>query len=148
VVKDDGNALFGVWMGEEGVHPSHGKGYCGSGESFMWKYADGKFEVFNGRGETTTSRCANPSLSHLGEGMFLITFALSFPFSLTNDCINILRDGQYGLYLDESLLDGSSAPRTTFGNDPLCSSGPKKSRPQTPGAVQLRSVMDKLRLRS
>lgn len=31
------------------------------------------------------------------------------------------RDGHYGLYLDESLFDGSSAPCPTFDNEPLCS---------------------------
>ena len=29
------DALFGVWMGEEGLRPSRGKGYHGSGECFM-----------------------------------------------------------------------------------------------------------------
>lgn len=31
-----------------------------------------------------------------------------------------IRDGHYGLYLDASLLDGSSASCPTFGNPPLC----------------------------
>jgi hypothetical protein len=36
-----------------------------------------------------------------------------------------LRDGYYGLYLDETLYEGSSARCPTFNNDPLCStSGP------------------------
>ena len=39
-------------------------------------------------------------------------------------------DGHYGLYLDDSLYYGSSAPCPTFNNEPLCSSGPKK-----PGTV-------------
>lgn len=32
------------------------------------------------------------------------------------------RDGHYGLYLDETLYEGSSARCLTFNNDPLCSS--------------------------
>ena len=36
-------------------------------------------------------------------------------------------DGHYGLYLDDTLYDGSSAPCPTFNNEPLCSSGPKKA---------------------
>ncbi len=32
------------------------------------------------------------------------------------------RDGHYGLYLDETLYEGSSARCPTFNNDPLCSS--------------------------
>ncbi len=35
-------------------------------------------------------------------------------------------DGHYGLYLDDTLFDGSSAPCPTFNNEPLCSPGPKK----------------------
>ena len=35
-------------------------------------------------------------------------------------------DGHYGLYLDDTLYDGSSAPCPTFDNGPLCSPGPKK----------------------
>lgn len=33
----------------------------------------------------------------------------------------LCRDGHYGLYLDASLLDGSSAPCPTFANPVLCS---------------------------
>jgi hypothetical protein len=36
-------------------------------------------------------------------------------------------DGHYGLYLDDTLYDGSSAPCPTFSNEPLCSPGPKKA---------------------
>ena len=35
-------------------------------------------------------------------------------------------DGHYGLYLDETLLDGSSARCPTFDNEPLCSAGPRQ----------------------
>ena len=35
--------------------------------------------------------------------------------------IVLRRDGHYGLYLDASLLDGSSAPCPTFDNPVLCS---------------------------
>lgn len=45
------------------------------------------------------------------------------------------RDGRYGLYLDESLFDGSSAWCVTFENDPLCSPGPDKA-----GAVAFECV--------
>ena len=36
------------------------------------------------------------------------------------------RDGRYGLYLDDTLLDGSSARCPTFENEPLCSHGGAK----------------------
>ena len=35
-------------------------------------------------------------------------------------------DGHYGLYLDETLTDGSSARCPTFDNEPLCSPGPRQ----------------------
>lgn len=35
VVKDAGDAVFGVWMGEDGIHQSRGKGYYGSGETYV-----------------------------------------------------------------------------------------------------------------
>jgi TLD len=38
----------------------------------------------------------------------------------------LCRDGHYGLYLDETLFDGSSAPCPTFDNEPLCSAGERK----------------------
>jgi hypothetical protein len=41
------------------------------------------------------------------------------------------RDGHYGLYLDDSLIDGSSAHCLTFDNQPLCSPGPKKGETVT-----------------
>ena len=36
-------------------------------------------------------------------------------------------DGHYGLYLDDTLNNGSSSPCPTFDNEPLCSPGPKKA---------------------
>jgi hypothetical protein len=68
VVKDDGNALFGVWMGEEGVHPSHGKGYYESGESFVWKYVDVKFEVFKWTGRNDHVALCEPEFISFGGG--------------------------------------------------------------------------------
>lgn len=44
-------------------------------------------------------------------------------------------DGNYGLYLDDTLYDGSSARCPTFENEPLCSAGPKKG-----GAVAFECV--------
>ena len=35
--------------------------------------------------------------------------------------IRFFSDGKYGLYLDDTLLDGSSAWCPTFANEPLCS---------------------------
>jgi hypothetical protein len=47
----------------------------------------------------------------------------------TNGAKSILSsDGSYGLYLDNTLLEGSSARCPTFDNEPLCSLGEKKGR--------------------
>ena len=56
-----------------------------------------------------------------------LRFYLSHKYPAKN---NKNSDGHYGLYLDDSLYYGSSAPCPTFNNEPLCSSGPKK-----PGTV-------------
>jgi TLD len=40
----------------------------------------------------------------------------------------VLRDGHYGLYLDETLYEGSSARCPTFNNDPLCTSDSSPSK--------------------
>ena len=45
----------------------------------------------------------------------------------TNSCIFISSNGRYGLYLDATLLDGSSAHCPTFENEPLCSAGLEKA---------------------
>lgn len=42
-------------------------------------------------------------------------------------CFHTFRDGHYGLYLDESLFNGSSARCPTFDNEPLCSPGPMRA---------------------
>lgn len=60
---------------------------------------------------------------------------LMFFFSSLVDDHTFFRDGRYGLYLDESLFDGSSAWCVTFDNDPLCSPGPDKA-----GAVAFECV--------
>jgi TLD len=68
VLKDAGDALFGVWMGEEGLRPSRGKGYYGSGECFMWKYVDGKFEVFKWTGRNDYVALCEPEYISFGGG--------------------------------------------------------------------------------
>ncbi|KAG6860808.1 hypothetical protein C0995_007388 [Termitomyces sp. Mi166 len=104
VIKDAGDALFGAWMGKEGVHPSRGKGYYGSGESFLWKYIGGNLQVFKWTGKNDYVALCEPKYISFGGG-----------------------DGNYGLYLDESLFEGSSAACPTFANEPLCSTGTKNA---------------------
>ncbi|KAF9462777.1 TLD-domain-containing protein [Collybia nuda] len=104
VVKDTGDAVFGVWMGEDGVHPSRGKGYYGSGETFMWKYVGEKLQVFKWTGKNDYVALCESEYISFGGG-----------------------DGHYGLYLDQELLEGSSARCPTFENEPLCSPNPKSA---------------------
>ncbi|KAG6908494.1 hypothetical protein DXG01_004428 [Tephrocybe rancida] len=104
VVKDSGDGLFGAWMGKEGVRPSRGKGYYGSGESFLWKYIGGKLQVYKWTGRNDYIALCEPGFISFGGG-----------------------DGNYGLYLDDRLLEGSSAACPTFANEPLCSPGAKNA---------------------
>ena len=55
-----------------------------------------------------------------------LLFFFFYPAGLKTERVTT-RDGKYGLYLDETLFDGSSAPCPTFDNDPLCSSGENKT---------------------
>jgi len=72
-------------------------------ESFLWRYVKGRLDVFKWTGKKDyVALCEHEYLS-FGGG-----------------------DGRYGLYLDDTLLDGSSARCPTFENEPLCSPGTKK----------------------
>ncbi|KAF8625507.1 hypothetical protein AX15_005338 [Amanita polypyramis BW_CC] len=103
VSKDSGDAVFGVWIGE-GIRPSRGKGYYGSGESFMWRYVKGQLSVYRWTGRNVYVALCGPDYISFGGG-----------------------DGRYGLYLDEGLFEGTSAACPTFDNDPLCSPGMNKA---------------------
>ena len=35
-MRDEGGMTFGVWLGEEGVRNGRGRGYYGSGESYVF----------------------------------------------------------------------------------------------------------------
>ena len=59
-------------------------------------------------------------------GGMLVDFVPLCVSQLTGHCLWLHSDGHYGLYLDDALFEGSSAPCPTFDNEPLCSPGPKK----------------------
>ena len=90
-----------------------------------------KCECSTGQGRMTTLRCANQSRSLLVEGAILF-LPLCFPPLTCQMLSNLLfvchRDGHYGLYLDETLYEGSSARCPTFNNDPLCTSDTSPSK--------------------
>lgn len=138
-MKDSDDGVFGAFIGE-GLHPSKGGGYYGSGESyvlnffveqnlFRYSYLPDSFgkwlvkinsECSNGPERTTTSRYVNQIIFPLVEGPFLPCLLSRYKAEMS------FSDGHYGLYLDDTLSDGSSAPCPTFNNDPLCSPGPKQ----------------------
>ena len=37
-MRDEGGMTFGVWLGEEGVRNGRGRGYYGSGESYVFSF--------------------------------------------------------------------------------------------------------------
>ncbi|KAK0184716.1 TLD-domain-containing protein [Armillaria mellea] len=92
---------------------SRGRGYYGSGESFLWRYSNGKLAVYKTTGRNDYIALCEPDYLSFGGG-----------------------DGSYGLYVDKSLLEGSSARCLTFGNDVLCSPG----RMRAGGAVPFECV--------
>ncbi|KAI8992720.1 TLD-domain-containing protein [Trametes punicea] len=107
IVRDSNNAIFGAWMGE-GIHPSKGA-YYGSGESFLWQLvAKDRVRVFKWTGKNDYVALCEPDYISFGGG-----------------------DGHYGLWLDETLSDGSSARCPTFDNEPLCSPGPRQGETVT-----------------
>ncbi|KAF9494142.1 TLD-domain-containing protein [Pleurotus eryngii] len=110
-IKDSGNVVFGAWMGE-GIRMTKGRGYYGSGESFLWRFANHKLDVYKWTGKNGYVTLCESGFISFGGG-----------------------DGHYGLYLDDTLFDGSSAKCPTFDNDPLCSPGPEKA-----GAVSFECV--------
>jgi len=95
VVKDSQDGVFGAWMGD-GVRLNKGS-YYGSGESFLWKCTKDGVKVFKWTGRNDYVALCELSYISFGGG-----------------------DGTYGLYLDDTLLDGSSARCPTFDNEPLC----------------------------
>lgn len=113
IIQDASDALFGVYMGD-GIHPSRGRGYYGSGESFMFKYtsASDELKVFKWTGRNDYVALCEPGFISFGGG-----------------------DGQFGVYLDAGLIDGSSARCVTFGNEVLCGAGRVKA-----GAVEFECV--------
>ncbi|TFK37228.1 TLD-domain-containing protein [Crucibulum laeve] len=105
VVRDAGDTIFGVYVGEGlAKGGGRGKGYFGGGESFLWKYTGGALKVYKWTGKNDYVALCEYNCLSFGGG-----------------------DGHYGLYLDDTLYEGSSAPCPTFDNGPLCSPGPFKA---------------------
>ena len=90
--------------------------------SFLWKAHGEDVSVFKWTGKNDyVALCEPESISFGGGCAMMISYPavlniIDHPFSL--------RDGHYGLYLDETLYEGSSARCPTFNNDPLSGPGP------------------------
>ncbi|EJD01770.1 TLD-domain-containing protein [Fomitiporia mediterranea MF3/22] len=116
-IQDAEGGVFGAWV-PEGVHLSHGS-YYGGGDSFLWS-VDKKDEnvaeelcvyKWTGRNEYVVY-CDNDGFS-FGGG-----------------------DGHYGLYVDASLVEGTTHPCPTFDNGFLAH-GEQKGRMVSFDAVGL-----------
>ncbi|KAF8815328.1 TLD-domain-containing protein [Phlegmacium glaucopus] len=117
IIKDASGAgeeeegTFGAWIADgEGLSMGKKgrKGYFSGGESFLWKFTQGTLKVYKTTGKNNYVALCEPGYISFGGG-----------------------DGYYGLYLDDTLYDRSSAPCPTFDNEPLCSPGPKKAGTST-----------------
>ncbi|KIN92710.1 hypothetical protein M404DRAFT_172773, partial [Pisolithus tinctorius Marx 270] len=102
VVKDSLDGLFGAWVGEGIIKGQNG--FYGSGEAFLWRCrtdASPPLEVYKWSGKNDYVVLCDSDFISFGGG-----------------------DGHYGLYIDSSLLEGSSAPCPTFDNPVLCARPP------------------------
>lgn len=107
VGEEEDERAFGAWIADGeglGLGKKGGKGYFGGGESFLWKFTQGTLKVYKTTGKNSYVMLCEPGYISFGGG-----------------------DGHYGLYLDDTLNNGSSSPCPTFDNEPLCSPGPKKA---------------------
>ena|ERR1700679_2519223 len=95
---------------------------------FLWKASGDEVRVFNWTGKNDYVALCEPESISFGGGCDTVLFLPPcFPLPpLTCQCWRLTcfflyhRDGHYGLYLDETLYEGSSARCPTFNNDPLC----------------------------
>lgn len=92
--------------------------YYGTGESFLFRYVDGKFESYHWTGKNAYFLLAKEDCIAMGGGC---AFAARGAFAAPPDPMR-RRSGHFGLYLDGDLLHGTSGPSETFGNPPLTQS--------------------------
>ncbi|KAJ7858705.1 TLD-domain-containing protein, partial [Mycena olivaceomarginata] len=106
VMQDAAGMLFGAWVAD-GCEGAQGGDIMGAASrAFLWRYlpSSGKFDVYKWTGKNDYVALCEEGFISFGGG-----------------------DGHYGLYLDESLFDGSSARCPTFDNEPLCSGAAGKN---------------------
>ena len=92
------------------------------GFRFLWKAHGDGVRVFSWTGKNDyVALCEPESISFGGGCVSSCTCWNHFLLAV------VLRDGYYGLYLDETLYEGSSARCPTFDNDSLCASAPSRT---------------------
>ncbi|RKP16856.1 TLD-domain-containing protein, partial [Rozella allomycis CSF55] len=94
-IKDSGGSIFGCF-GTDTWHPQ--SKHYGNGQCFLWKLDCESNEVI--------------IYKSTGENEY---FQFSEPHFISMGC----SDGNFGLYIDEQLLKGSSSKVTTFDNEIL-----------------------------
>ncbi|THH01682.1 hypothetical protein EW145_g6872 [Phellinidium pouzarii] len=96
-LQDSDGSIFGVWVGE-GVHLSHGS-YYGGGDSFLWRldpYEPHGLQVYKWTGRNDYVALCDTDGFSFGGG-----------------------EGHYGLYINSSLIEGTTHPCPTFDNECL-----------------------------
>lgn len=92
------------------------------GYRFLWKAHGDGVRAFSWTGKNDyVALCEPESISFGGGCVMSRTCRKHFLLAVVH------RDGHYGLYLDETLYEGSSAHCPTFDNDPLCASEPNQA---------------------
>ncbi|TDL26885.1 TLD-domain-containing protein [Rickenella mellea] len=97
VMQDSAGGVFGAWV-SEGIYLSKGA-YYGSGDSFLWRSTQNNaddIQVYKWTGKNEYVALCEPEYLSFGGG-----------------------EGHYGLYLDDTLLTGTTHPCPTFGNECL-----------------------------
>lgn len=128
------------------VHVLTGRVCVACGARFLWKVKDKnkpEVKVYKWTGKNDYVALCEPGYISFGGGYVssrYFTMPLFRPSVHSTEstlhyltlCSAILisnvitnSDGHYGLYLDDTLYDGSSAPCPTFGNEALCTGGEK-----------------------
>ena len=84
------------------------------------KEEDEDLDIFRWSGKNDYIALGEPEYIAIGGGFVIFLPCRPKPWLIYYHLSLCDRDGSYGLYLDETLFDGSSARCPTFENEPLC----------------------------
>ncbi|KAH3903450.1 related to Oxidation resistance protein 1 [Saccharomycodes ludwigii] len=119
IIQDRKNGIFGGYSNEY-FHPTDSRRYYGNGECFLWKLekTNNIFMFDNKEGRTQHECIKFQGYPYTGLNEFSI-------YCTSNFLSMGAGDGHYGLWVDQSLLNGVTDPCLTFGNDILSKEGTK-----------------------